>query len=63
MKFFSHLPRLVSQKSIDVEVMPLKAITASSGISRKELAALAHDAIRTAYQGGREPGNVMPAGL
>jgi 1-acyl-sn-glycerol-3-phosphate acyltransferase len=63
MTFFSHLPGLVSQKSIDVEVMPLKTIAASSGISRKELAARAHDAIRTAYQARQGPGNVMFADL
>ena len=54
MTFLSHLPRLVSQKSIDVEVVPLKTITTTSGVSRKELAALAHDTICTAYQARQE---------
>lgn len=48
--FFNHLPRLLAQKSVDVEVSPLKTIAATSGTSRKELAAQAHDAICTAYQ-------------
>jgi 1-acyl-sn-glycerol-3-phosphate acyltransferase len=59
--FFSHLPRLMAQKSVDVEVFPLKTIAATSGISRKELAAQAHDAIRAAYQARRAPGNNMLA--
>lgn len=49
MAFFKHLPRLVSQKSIDVNVIPLKTIAAHADVSRKELAARAHDAISTAY--------------
>jgi len=49
MTFLSHLPGLVSQKSIDVEVIPLKTIATHADVSRKELAAQAHDAISTAY--------------
>lgn len=49
MTFFKHLPRLVSQKSINVDVIPLKTIAARADVSRKELAAQAHDAISTAY--------------
>jgi len=63
MTFFRHLPRLVSQKSVDVEVIPLKTIAATSGVSRKELAAQAHDAICAAYQARREPGTVVVADI
>ncbi len=59
--FFSHFPRLVVQKSVDVEVMPLKTIAATSGLSRKELAARAHDAICAAYQARGVPGSTMLA--
>ncbi len=61
MTFFSHLPRFVSQKSVDVEVIPLKTIAATTGVSRKELAAQAHDAICAAYRTRQDPGNVMLA--
>jgi 1-acyl-sn-glycerol-3-phosphate acyltransferase len=57
--FFSHLLRLVAQKSVNVEVIPLKTIAATSGISRKELAAQAHDAICAAYQARQGPKSVM----
>ena len=63
MTFFKHLPRLVSQRSIDVDVIPLKTITATSGVSRKELAMLAHDAICAAYQTRQEPKNIMLANI
>ncbi len=63
MTFFHHLPRLVSQKSVDVEVIPLKTIAATSGVSRKKLAVLAHDAICAAYQARQKPGNVMLASI
>ena len=59
MTFFSHLPRLVSQRSIDVDVIPLKAIAAHANVSRKELAAQTHDAICAAYQARQELKNVM----
>jgi len=61
MTFFSHFPRLVSQKSIDVHVIPLKAIVAHADVSRKELAAQAHDAISAAYQARQEPRSAMLA--
>ncbi len=56
MTFFEHLPRLVSQKSIDVDVIPLKTIATHADASRKELAAQAHDAICSAYQAGKDRG-------
>jgi 1-acyl-sn-glycerol-3-phosphate acyltransferase len=49
--FSEHVPRLLSQKSIDVEVIPLKPIKVHARYSRKDLAAIAHDAISTAYHG------------
>jgi 1-acyl-sn-glycerol-3-phosphate acyltransferase len=48
--FFRHLPRLLSQKSIDVDILPLQTIAAHAAVSRKELAAQAHDAISTTYR-------------
>jgi hypothetical protein len=63
MTFFKHLPGLVSQKSIDVDVIPLKIIAAHADVSRKELAAQAHDAICAAYQPRQEPRHVMPASM
>ncbi len=48
--FFHHVPRLLSLSSVNVEVIPLKLIRVQDGVSRKELAALAHSAINTAYQ-------------
>jgi 1-acyl-sn-glycerol-3-phosphate acyltransferase len=47
--FSEHVPRLLSQKSVDVEVMPLKPIKVLAHYSRKDLAAIAHDAISAAY--------------
>ncbi len=47
--FFQHVPRLLSRKSIDVEVTPLRAIQVRIHHSRKDLAAMAHNAISTAY--------------
>ncbi len=63
MTFFSHFPRLVSQKSIDVDVIPLKTIAAHAYVSRKELAAQTHDAICAAYQVPQEPRHVMLANM
>jgi 1-acyl-sn-glycerol-3-phosphate acyltransferase len=51
MTFFRHFPKLLSRKSVDVEIIPLKTITVHPHHSRKDLAALAHDAISTAYHG------------
>ena len=59
MKFFRHLPMLLSRKSVDVEVSPLKAVAVGAGSSRKELAALAYDAIDAAYQAGRASGQAV----
>jgi len=47
--FFKHLPKLLSKKSVDVEAVPLKTIKAHARHTRKDLAALAHDAISDAY--------------
>jgi 1-acyl-sn-glycerol-3-phosphate acyltransferase len=47
--FFHHIPKLLSLTSVEVEVIPLKLIRVQDGDSRKDLAALAHSAISTAY--------------
>jgi 1-acyl-sn-glycerol-3-phosphate acyltransferase len=47
--FSQHIPRLLSLKSVNVEVIPLRAIRAHKKNTRKELAAEAHDAISAAY--------------
>ncbi len=52
MSFFRHLPGLLLQKSVDIDVMPLGTITANPETSRKDLAARAHDAISAAYEAG-----------
>lgn len=49
--FFRHVPRLLSLKSVDVEVIPLRTIRVQKKDTRKELAAGAHDAISAAYHG------------
>lgn len=50
MTFFQHFPKLLSRKSVDVELIPLKTIAVDPHHSRKDLASLAHDAISTAYR-------------
>ena len=47
--FFEHLPRMLRHRSVEVECILLRPIAARSGCSRKDLAALAHDAISTVY--------------
>ena len=47
--FFQHVPRLLSRKSIDVEVTPLRAIQVCIHRSRKDLAAMAYNVLSTAY--------------
>jgi 1-acyl-sn-glycerol-3-phosphate acyltransferase len=49
--FFQHVPRLLSLKSVDVEVIPLKIIRVHEKDARKGLAAQAHDAISAVYHG------------
>jgi len=49
--FFSHLPKLLALRSIDVEVIPLKIIRPHKNSSRKELAEASHAAIQEAYRG------------
>jgi 1-acyl-sn-glycerol-3-phosphate acyltransferase len=51
MTFFQHFPKLLSLKSVEVELIPLKTIVVSPHHSRKDLAALAHNAISAAYHG------------
>ncbi|HSB34438.1 MAG TPA: lysophospholipid acyltransferase family protein [Nitrospirota bacterium] len=48
-QFSRHLPGLLSIASADVEVVPLSVIKARKSDSRKELAALAHDAVSRAF--------------
>jgi 1-acyl-sn-glycerol-3-phosphate acyltransferase len=47
--FFRHFPRLLSLKSVEVNVLPLKAIEVRAHASRKELAAETHTLISAAY--------------
>jgi 1-acyl-sn-glycerol-3-phosphate acyltransferase len=47
--FFKHFPKLLSKKSIEVEVLPLQAIKGHAQYSRKDLAAMTHSAISDAY--------------
>ena len=49
--FFRHAARLLSLKSVDVEVIPQRTIRVREKDTRKELAAQAHDAISAAYHG------------
>ncbi len=56
MTFIRHLPRLLSQKSVEVDVTPLVTITAHAAVSRKELAKRAHEAISWAYRMEQEAG-------
>ncbi len=50
MTFFRHFPKLLSLKSVVVDVLPLKSIEVYAHTSRKELAAEAHAAISAAYR-------------
>jgi 1-acyl-sn-glycerol-3-phosphate acyltransferase len=50
-KFSLHFLRLLSIASAEVEVLPLPIIRVHQKDSRKELAALAHDAVSRAYKG------------
>ena len=49
--FGKHLLRFLSLTSVDIEVVPLKAIDVQPGKSRKDLAAETHEAISAAYHG------------
>jgi 1-acyl-sn-glycerol-3-phosphate acyltransferase len=49
--FGKHLLRFLSLTSVDAEVVPLKAISAHPGRSRKNLAAETHKVISEAYHG------------
>lgn len=49
--FLEHFLRFLSLRSIDVEVIPLKAIKVHPRQSRKDLAAETHKAISTEYHG------------
>lgn len=49
--FQRHFPKLLKLKSINVEVAPLKSISAQAHHSRKDLAAEAHRVISSAYHG------------
>jgi lyso-ornithine lipid O-acyltransferase len=49
--FWKHLLRFLSLTSVDVEVVPLKAIRVHPGQSRKDLAAETYQAISEAYHG------------
>lgn len=48
--FFQHLERLLSLRSIEVEITELEKVRLSSNKSRKELAGLSYDGIRKAYE-------------
>jgi len=49
--FSQHIPKFLSLKSVDVEVMPLRTIRVHKKDTRKELAGRAHDEISAAYHG------------
>lgn len=49
--FFRHFPRFLRLKSVEVEVVPLKAVKVHGHASRKELATQVHHAISAAYHG------------
>jgi 1-acyl-sn-glycerol-3-phosphate acyltransferase len=49
--FLKHFARLLTLKSVDVEVNPLRPIRVSARHSRKELAATTHQAISAALKG------------
>ena len=49
--FLKHAPRLLALRSVEVEVIVLKNIKVHDRHTRKELAALAHSAISSAYHG------------
>jgi lyso-ornithine lipid O-acyltransferase len=48
--FSVHLPKLLSKKFVDVEVLPLKTIKGHAEYSRKDLASIAHRQISDAYR-------------
>lgn len=49
--FFSHIPRLLALRSIDVDILPLKIIRIHKNSGRKELAEASHAVIQEAYRG------------
>ena len=49
--FLKHFLKLLTLKSVDVEVVPLKSISAQAHHSRKDLAAETHKAMSAAYHG------------
>jgi 1-acyl-sn-glycerol-3-phosphate acyltransferase len=49
MTFGEHLPRLLTLRTVDLEVHPLKTLRIPANASRKALALEAHEAINTAY--------------
>ncbi|HEY6010441.1 MAG TPA: lysophospholipid acyltransferase family protein [Nitrospirota bacterium] len=48
-EFLKHFAHLLTLRSIDLEILPLKPIPVKAGDSRKDLAAAAHQAISTAH--------------
>ena len=53
MSFTAHILRLLTRKSVEAELVLLKAINLRGRAVRKELATLAHEAIHTAYHSRR----------
>jgi 1-acyl-sn-glycerol-3-phosphate acyltransferase len=47
--FSEHVPRFLGLRSVDVELLVLRRIPVESGTTRKDLAAMAHEAISKAY--------------
>jgi len=60
--FFQHLPRFLALRSIDVECVVLRPITAHQNQSRKDLAARAHQMISAVYH-ERPSGRHRSAGI
>jgi 1-acyl-sn-glycerol-3-phosphate acyltransferase len=47
--FLKHFARLLTLRSIDLEIIPLKPVPVNAGDSRKDLAAAAHQAVSAAH--------------
>lgn len=63
MEFFSHVGKLLNVKRIDVEVLVLEPLSASSAGSRKDLSEEIYNAISAAYAGGSgDRGEAVRAG-
>jgi 1-acyl-sn-glycerol-3-phosphate acyltransferase len=53
MTFARHFPSFLGLRSVDLEITPLPGIRTNRDVTRKDLAARAHDAVSRAYERGR----------